>query len=140
MNTPIYACLWSKDQAKTMATYYCGIFKEGKIISENPFVVHFHINGTLFMALNGNKDKVFSPATSFVVECDTQEEIDHYWESLGRNGVYNRCGWLDDQFGVSWQIVPKILSTLMADPNKAPKVMEAFLKMDKFEIDKLLQA
>ncbi len=140
MNNNIYACLWSKGNAKEMANYYCSIFKDGEILSENPFVVNFIIHDTKFMALNGNEKHGFSPATSFVIECETQEEIDHYWEKLGEGGVYNRCGWLDDRFGVSWQIVPKILGQLMADPNKASRVTEAFLKMTKFEIDKLLQA
>jgi predicted 3-demethylubiquinone-9 3-methyltransferase (glyoxalase superfamily) len=92
------------------------------------------------MALNGGPKHKFSPATSFVIECETQDEIDHYWENLGKGGVYNQCGWLDDKFGVSWQIVPKILGKLMSNPEKSPRVIEAFLKMKKFDIETLINA
>lgn len=103
-------------------------------------VVIFELNDTKFMALNGGPHYQFSPANSYVITCDTQEEIDHYWEKLGEGGTYSMCGWLDDKFGVSWQIVPAILSTLMNDPEKAPKVTQAFMQMRKFEIDKLINA
>jgi predicted 3-demethylubiquinone-9 3-methyltransferase (glyoxalase superfamily) len=82
----------------------------------------------------------FSPANSYVIECETQEEIDHYWLKLGKEGVYNQCGWLDDKFGVSWQVVPKILTKLMVDPQKREKVMQAFMQMKKFDIEKLINA
>ncbi len=75
-----------------------------------------------------------------MLTCDTQEEIDYYWEKLGAGGKYNRCGWLDDQFGVSWQIVPTVLGSLMNDPEKAPKTMYAFMQMTKFDIEKLVNA
>ncbi len=140
MTNQIYACLWSNEQAKEMAEYYCSVFKNSKIIAENPIVVNFEINGTKFMALNGGLKYKFSPATSFVIECETQDEIDHYWEKLGKGGVYNQCGWLDDKFGVSWQIVPKILGKLMSNPEKSPRVIEAFLKMKKFDIETLINA
>ncbi|MFM6924454.1 MAG: VOC family protein, partial [Ferruginibacter sp.] len=79
-------------------------------------------------------------AISFVVTCDTQEEIDHYWNKLTIGGQESRCGWLKDQFGISWQIVPAILGQLMTDPEKAPRVMQAFMQMTKFDIEKLKQA
>ena len=82
----------------------------------------------------------FFPATSFVIECETQEEIDYYWEKLGEGGRYDQCGWLDDKFGVSWQIVPAVLHQLMADPVKAPRVIEAFMKMSKFDIETVVNA
>lgn len=140
MTEPIYACLWFDNQAKEAATFYCGIFKDGKILEENPIVVTFSIKNTKFMALNGGRDYRFTPATSFVVECETQAEIDHFWEKLGKGGSYQMCGWLTDKFGVCWQIVPAILGKLLADKKKAPKVTEAFLKMQKFDIEKLLNA
>lgn len=140
MNNSIYPCLWFENQAKTAADFYCSIFPNSKIISENPIVVRFELNGFPFMGLNGGPQYQFSPANSYVVECKTQEEIDHYWEKLGANGKYSQCGWLDDQFGVSWQIVPAILDQLMSDPNKAPKVIEAFMQMTKFDIETLLKA
>ena len=92
------------------------------------------------MALNGGPKYKFTPATSFVIECDTQEDIDYYWERLGAGGRYDQCGWLDDKFGVSWQIVPTILHKLMADPVKSQRVMEAFMKMSKFDIQTLMNA
>jgi predicted 3-demethylubiquinone-9 3-methyltransferase (glyoxalase superfamily) len=134
----IYPCLWLNGNAKELATYYCSIFKNSRIVSENPFVVIFELNDTKFMALNGGPEYKFSPATSFVLNCDTQEEIDYYWEKLGENGTYNKCGWLDDKFGVSWQIVPSILGKLMSDSEKAPKVMYEFMQMTKFDIARLL--
>jgi predicted 3-demethylubiquinone-9 3-methyltransferase (glyoxalase superfamily) len=140
MSHPIYTCLWFESQARQAADFYCSIFKNSKITSENPIVVNIEINGTKLMLLNGNSDHVFSPSTSLVVECDTQEEIDHYWEKLGEGGTYSMCGWLDDKNGISWQIVPKVLGQLMADPARSQRVVNAFLKMQKFDIQTLLDA
>lgn len=140
MIKPLYPCLWYDGNAKEAADYYCSIFKSSKITSENPMVVTFELNGFKFMGLNGGPHYKFSPATSFVVECDTQDEIDYYWEKLGDGGSYNQCGWLDDKFGMSWQIVPSVLSKLMSDPEKAPRVIEAFMQMSKFDIATLENA
>lgn len=140
MSKPIYTCLWFDGKAKAAAEFYCSIFKESKILSENPMVVMFELNGTKFMGLNGGPKYKFTPATSFVIDCDSQAEIDHYWEKLGDGGTYSQCGWLDDKYGISWQIVPSILGSLMADPNKSPRVIDAFLKMTKFDIETLLNA
>jgi predicted 3-demethylubiquinone-9 3-methyltransferase (glyoxalase superfamily) len=103
-------------------------------------VVVFELNESKFMALNGGPEYQFSPANSYVITCDNQAEIDHYWEKLGEGGSYKKCGWLIDQFGVSWQVVPSILGKLMNDPEKAPKVMYAFMQMTKFDIEKLINA
>ncbi len=103
-------------------------------------VVNFELNGNKFMGLNGGPDYKFSPANSYVITCDTQQEIDFYWEKLGKEGIYNKCGWFDDIYGVSWQIVPAVLATLMGDAKKAPKVIQAFLQMDKFDIETLMNA
>ena len=140
MIKPLYPCLWYDGNAKEAADYYCSRFKSSKITSENPMVVTFELNGFKFMGLNGGPHYKFSPATSFVVECDTQEEIDYYWEKLGEGGSYSKCGWLDDKFGMSWQIVPSVLSKLMSDPEKAPRVIEAFMQMSKFDIAALENA
>jgi predicted 3-demethylubiquinone-9 3-methyltransferase (glyoxalase superfamily) len=140
MNNQIYTCLWSDGQAKQMADYYCTIFKKAKVIAENPIAVKFEINDTIFMALNGGPKYKFSPANSYVIECETQAEIDHYWAKLGDGGQYNQCGWLDDKFGVSWQIVPKILEQLMSNPEKSQRVIQAFMQMQKFDIETLLNA
>lgn len=140
MTKQIYPCLWFDGQAKAAAEYYCSIFKDSKITAENPMVVTFEVKGFKFMALNGGPKYKFTPATSFVIECDTQAEIDHYWEKLGEGGRYDQCGWLDDKFGVSWQVVPAILGELMSDPERAPRVIEAFMKMSKFNIEQLEHA
>lgn len=140
MSHPIYTCLWFDGTAKQAAEYYCSIFRNAKILSDNPIVVNIELNGTKFMLLNGGPQYKFTPASSYVIECDTQEEIDHYWEQLGKEGVYNMCGWLDDKNGVSWQIVPKILGQLMSDPTRSQRVVDAFLKMKKFDIQQLLDA
>jgi predicted 3-demethylubiquinone-9 3-methyltransferase (glyoxalase superfamily) len=133
----IYSCLWFTDNAKDGATYYCSIFKDSKIISENPMVVIFELNGTRFMALNGRQDTAFIDSVSFVIECDTQEEIDHYWNKLTTGGEESMCGWLKDKFGISWQVVPSVLGKLMSDPGRSQRVINAFLKMKKFNIAEL---
>jgi predicted 3-demethylubiquinone-9 3-methyltransferase (glyoxalase superfamily) len=147
MTNQIYPCLWFDGQAKAAADFYCSIFsqrdessKNSKITTDTPLVVNFELNGKKFMGLNGGPQYKFSPATSFVIECETQEEIDFYWGKLGDGGIYNQCGWLDDKFGLSWQIVPTILGKLMADPEKAPGVIQAFMQMKKFDIEKLMNA
>jgi len=140
MANQMYPCLWFDGQAKAAAEYYCSIFKNSKITAENPIVVNFELNKFKFMGLNGGPKYRFSPANSYVIECDTQEEIDHYWEKLGEGGKYDQCGWLDDKFGVSWQIVPAVLKELMADAEKAPRVIQAFMQMTKFDIEKLQSA
>ena len=140
MTNQIYPCLWFDGQANAAADFYCSIFENSKITIATPMVVNFELNGKKFMGLNGGPQYKFSPATSFVLECETQEEIDFYWEKLGDGGIYNQCGWLDDKFGVSWQVIPTILGKLMSDPEKAPRVMKAFLQMKKFDIEKLMNA
>ena len=102
----------------------------------------FSLNKEFFAAMDGpgNHDFEFNEGVSITVECETQTEIDHYWTKLTEGGAESQCGWLKDKFGVSWQIVPTVLGTLMNDPAKAGKVMEAFMKMKKFDIEKLLQA
>jgi len=140
MIKPIYPCLWFDGKAKEAADYYCTVFPNSKIISFNPMVAIFELNGTKFMGLNGGPEFNFSEAVSFVVNCETQEEIDMYWNKLTDGGKEGKCGWLKDKYGVSWQIVPSILGKLMSDPEKAPKVMYAFMQMKKFDIEKLLQA
>ena len=93
------------------------------------------------MGLNGGPMYKFSPATSFVIECETQDEIDHYWYKLiADGGQESQCGWLKDKYGLSWQIIPTILGELMSDPSKSQLVMEAFMQMKKFDIEKLLSA
>ena len=140
MTNQLYPCLWFDGQAKAAAEFYCAIFPNSKISSENPLVVRWELNGNQFMGLNGGPKYKFSPANSYVIECETQKEIDHYWDQLGEGGIYSQCGWLDDKFGVSWQIVPSILGKLMSDPERSQRVIAAFLKMKKFDIETLINA
>jgi predicted 3-demethylubiquinone-9 3-methyltransferase (glyoxalase superfamily) len=141
MTNQMYPCLWFDGQAKAAAEFYCSIFPNSKITSENPMVVRWELNGNQFMGLNGGPQFKFNEAVSFVIECDTQEEIDHYWNNLISNGgAESQCGWCKDQFGVSWQVVPKILGKLMADPEKGQRVVAAFMQMKKFDMQKLMNA
>jgi predicted 3-demethylubiquinone-9 3-methyltransferase (glyoxalase superfamily) len=139
MKNHLYPCLWFDGQAKEAAAFYCSIFKNSKITDENSMVVRWELNGNQFMGLNGGPQFKFNEAVSFVIECENQEEIDHYWNNLISNGgAESQCGWCKDQFGVSWQVVPKILSQLMSDPEKNEKVIAAFMQMKKFDIQTLI--
>ncbi len=140
MANPIFPCLWFDGNAESAAIFYCSIFPNSAIISQNPMVVIFNLNGEKFMGLNGGPEFTFNEAVSFVITCENQQEIDHYWIKLSEGGKEGKCGWVKDKFGVSWQIVPSILGQLMNDPEKAPKVMYAFMQMKKFDIEKLLKA
>jgi len=134
MTNSIYACLWFNGQAQDAATFYCSVFKDGKIISSNALVVIFEINKTRFMGLNGGPSYKPTDSVSFVVECVDQQEIDYYWNLLSANGGQeNMCGWLKDKFGFSWQIIPKNIHMLLSNPN----AMEALVKMKKININKL---
>ncbi len=155
-NQKITPCLWFDNQAEEAANFYTSIFKNSKIESisrygKEGFEIHgqkegtaltvgFQINGQSFTALNGGPVFKFNEAISFQVYCETQEEIDHYWNKLTVGGQESQCGWLKDKFGLSWQIVPSILPKLMSDPTKAGRVTKAFLQMKKFDIEKLIQA
>ena len=121
-----------------------GIIRYGKDAPQpEGLVMHsqFTLNGRIFMAMDGPGDKHldFNEAVSFVLECGTQNEIDFYWDSLTKEGREGMCGWCKDPFGVSWQIIPGQLRELMANPSKAGKVTEAFLKMKKFDIETLMK-
>lgn len=140
MNTTIYPCLWFDGKAKEAADFYCSVFKNSKIISDNPMVVIFELDGKRFMGLNAGPEFKFNEAISFVVECETQEEIDYFWYKLTEDGEESKCGWLKDKFGVSWQVVPSILGELMSDPSRSERVINAFLQMKKFDIETLINA
>lgn len=129
-----YSGIFENSSTEVMEYYPDGDWAGKVLYSE------FTINFQRIIAMDGPgvHEYDFNEGVSFSVECDTQEEIDYLWEKLTEGGEESMCGWLKDRFGVSWQIVPSVLKTLMADPVKGPKVMEAFLKMRKFEIDKLL--
>jgi len=136
----IYPCLWFDGNAKAAAEFYCSVFENSKITADTPIVVNFELTGKKFMGLNGGPMFKYNEAVSFVVDCETQEEIDYYWDKLTKDGQESQCGWLKDKFGVSWQIVPTILGKLMADPSKTQRVVAAFMQMKKFDIEKLVTA
>jgi predicted 3-demethylubiquinone-9 3-methyltransferase (glyoxalase superfamily) len=141
MKNEIYPCLWFDGQAQAAAKFYCSIFKNSKIITDNQMVITFELNDKKFMGLNGGPEFKFNEAVSFVVDCETQEEIDHLWEKLTSDGgSEGNCGWLKDKFGISWQIVPTILPKLLGNPERRNNVIEAYMKMKKIDIEKLKSA
>lgn len=141
MSNSIYPCLWFDGQAQEAAKFYCSVFKNSKITGGNQMVVSFELDGRKFIGLNAGPQFRFNEAISFVVDCESQEEIDYYWDKLRADGgSEGNCGWLKDRFGVSWQIVPTVLPRLLSDPARAPKVMEAYMKMKKFDIKALENA
>jgi len=137
----MHPCLWFNSQARAAADFYCTIFPHSKIIHDSGMVVNFELDGQLFMGLNGGSQFRFNEAVSFVIPCKDQAEIDHYWYKLiADGGSEGRCGWCKDKFGLSWQVVPTILGELLSDPARAPRVMQAFMKMAKFDIQALQNA
>ncbi len=154
----IVPCLWFDDKAEEAAHFYVSLIKnskmgsiarygeEGARASGRPagtvMTVTFRLNGQEFMALNGGPQFTFSPAISFVVNCETQQEIDKLWEKLSQGGQKNVCGWLQDKYGVSWQIVPAVLGNMLQSKNaeKTERVMKAMLQMTKIDIKALQRA
>jgi predicted 3-demethylubiquinone-9 3-methyltransferase (glyoxalase superfamily) len=140
--------LWFDGKAEEAMNFYVSIFKNSKAVSVTPgpngkaMSATFVLDGQEFLALNGGPQFTFTPAISFFVNCDTQQEVDELWEKLSAGGEKSRCGWLTDKFGLSWQIIPSTLSKLLSDKDarKAGSVMKAMLKMDKIDIKGLQQA
>lgn len=142
--------LWYNDGAEDAAKFYTSIFKNSKItgVSGNhdngakPMVVTFELDGQQFMALNGGPLFPFTEAISLCVSCETQEEIDYYWDRLSEGGSHQQCGWLKDKWGLSWQVVPTALSRQMSsgDPAKAKRVMDVVMKSVKFNIKEIEEA
>jgi len=146
--------LWFDGNAEEAVNFYTSIFKNAKVLGMSRYgdagpgpkgtvmSATFQLNGQEFMALNGGPQFKFTEAISFFVKCETQEEIDHYWEKLSAGGQKQQCGWVKDKFGVSWQIVPPVLGKLLGDkdPAKSRRVMQAMLKMNKLEIKALQNA
>lgn len=141
MNKSIYPCLWFDGAAKEAASFYCSIFENSKITFDSPLVVKFELNGAEFMGLNGGSKFKFTEALSYVIECETQDEIDNYWSKLTADGGNEiMCGWLKDKYGMFWQVVPSIIGKLMSDPEKASRVMQVIQHMKKINIQALLNA
>jgi predicted 3-demethylubiquinone-9 3-methyltransferase (glyoxalase superfamily) len=155
----ITPCLWFDTEAEAAANFYCSIFEDSKIDQVSHYVdagqevhgkkagsvmvVAFQLEGQKFVALNGGPQFKFDEAISFQISCATQKEVDYFWSRLtsggGREGP---CGWLKDRFGLSWQVVPKLLIDMMLDkdPSKVARVANAFLKMKKFDLEALKRA
>ncbi len=143
--------LWFDGKAEEAARFYVSLFPNSKITGESHYgdeglaeegsvmTVPFELAGQEFIALNGGPQFQFTEAISFVVNCETQSEVDHFWDKLSEGGRQVQCGWLKDKYGVSWQIVPTILGDLMTDPDpeKSGRVMKAMLQMVKLDIDGL---
>jgi predicted 3-demethylubiquinone-9 3-methyltransferase (glyoxalase superfamily) len=159
----ITTCLWFDGQAEEAASFYVRVFAEGRRSAKigkiarygesgakasgqqkgTAMTVEFELDGNRFLGLNGGPLFKFSPATSFVVNCETQEDIDYFWAKLGEGGKDGQCGWIDyDKFGVSWQIVPAVLGELMSDPDpvKAERTMKAMLSMKRLDMAALKKA
>ena len=153
-------CLWFDHQAEEVATFYVSVFKNSKITKTTRYpktgfeahhkpagsvlTVEFELDGQRFTALNGGNAFTFNEAVSFQIYCDTQQEIDYYWDTLSQGGdpKAQQCGWLKDRYGLSWQVVPRLMLELLTDHNsaKAERAMEAMLKMKKMNIAELERA
>jgi predicted 3-demethylubiquinone-9 3-methyltransferase (glyoxalase superfamily) len=154
MSQRISPFLWFDGQAEDAARFYISIFRNSKILKTTRYgeagpgpkgtvmTVKFELDGLEFIALNGGPHFKFSEAISFSIDCETQQEIDDYWQKLSAGGEEGPCGWLKDKFGVSWQVNPTILDEMLSDPDpqKAARVMQAMLKMKKMNIADLERA
>ena len=143
--------LWFNDKAEEAANFYVSLFQNSKIDSISRYgdagpgpkgsvmIVNFQLEGQKFIALNGGPHFSFTPAISLFVNCESQQEVDRLWDELSEGGRKDRCGWLQDRYGLSWQIIPAALMQLMSDPDKqkAGRVMKAMLAMDKIDVEKL---
>jgi predicted 3-demethylubiquinone-9 3-methyltransferase (glyoxalase superfamily) len=156
--TKITPCLWFDTQAEEAAKFYASVFKNSKIgkisrYGKEGFEVHgkkagtvmtveFELEGQNFLALNGGPHFKFNEAVSFQVPCETQEEIDHFWSALAKDGEEGRCGWLKDKFGLSWQVFPRALPEMLMDGNSetAQRVMRSMLQMRKIDLAALRRA
>ena len=146
--------LWFDGKAEEAANFYTSLFRNSKVKNISRYgeggpgptgavmSATFQLDGQEFMALNGGPHFTFTPAISFFVNCETQEEVDQLWERLSEGGEKSRCGWLRDKYGVSWQIIPSVLGEMLRDKDakKSKRVMEAMLGMDKIDIQTLRRA
>jgi predicted 3-demethylubiquinone-9 3-methyltransferase (glyoxalase superfamily) len=143
--------LWFDDRAEEAAQFYVSVFPDSRLTGDDVFddprpegpgrvtLVTFELAGRPFTALNGGPMFSFSPAISFVVDCDTQDEVDYYWDRLSAGGEESMCGWLVDRFGISWQVVPRVLGELLGGPDAegAARATAAMLEMRRLDIASL---
>jgi predicted 3-demethylubiquinone-9 3-methyltransferase (glyoxalase superfamily) len=138
---PVTPCLWFDGTAAEAVDFYVALFPNAQRFGDESasVLINFELDGRPFMALNGGPMYTFTPAISLVVSCETQDEVDHYWDGLLDGGEPSQCGWLTDRFGVSWQIVPNRLGELMSDPDpeRAGRVAQAMMQMIKLDIAQL---
>ena len=130
--------LWFDGKAEEAMKFYVSIFKNAKILGPN----RFELEGQEFLVLNAGPQFTFTPAISFFINCETQQEVDDLWEKLSAGGEEGRCGWLKDKYGLSWQVIPSVLGPMLSDkdPVKAQSVLNAMLHMKKIEIEALRRA
>ena len=143
----IKSCLWFRSEAEEAANFYVSVFPRSRIVNvmragDAAVAVGFVLDAVPFLALNGRQEPGFTDASSLVVTCDSQAEIDRYWDALANGGAEGRCGWLTDRFGVSWQVVPTDMGALLggADPAAAGRAMQAMLGMRKLDVAALRRA
>jgi len=134
--------LWYDNTAEQAAHFYCGIFANSRILEASAMSVTFELEGQEIIAFNGGPLFKFNEASSWMIHCKDQQEVDYYWELLTEGGTISRCGWLKDKYGLSWQVVPDMLQSVLQhpDPVKAQKAFQAMLKMNKLDIQLLLDA
>jgi predicted 3-demethylubiquinone-9 3-methyltransferase (glyoxalase superfamily) len=150
----ITPCLWFDTQAEDAANFYTSVFKNSRIVKISHYgeagprevglvmTVEFELDGQEYVALNGGPEFTFNEALSLQINCESQDEVDYFWERLGEGGEFGPCGWLKDRYGVSWQVVPTVLNELVSDPDQAKgqRVMAAMLQMGKIDIAALRAA
>jgi predicted 3-demethylubiquinone-9 3-methyltransferase (glyoxalase superfamily) len=128
--------LWFEGNMQQAVNFYLSVFRQSRLISMNPMSATFELQGLELMALNAGPHHKFNEAISLFVACDDQDEVDYYWDKLGAGGAEKQCGWIRDQFGLSWQVIPRALGRMLGDSDrtKANRVMQAMLAMSKIVI------
>lgn len=146
--------LWFDTEAEAAANYYVSVFKDGRVVNVSHYTeagprpagtvmtVEFELRGQRFVGINGGPEFKFDEAISFQVVCEDQDEVDYFWERLTQGGEESQCGWLKDRFGLSWQVIPKGMEEVFADPDpeRARRAMQAMLRMRKIDVDALRRA
>lgn len=151
---PLLTCLWFDGNGEEAVSFYTSLFPDSGILSilrcgeAGPYppgivlTINFRMLGTEYLMLNGGPTYKFSPAISLMVACETQAEIDHYWDALIEGGKAHACGWLDDRFGLTWQVYPRVMDDYLSDPDqaRADRVMKSMMEMVKFDLEAIERA
>lgn len=138
----ISTCLWFDGQAEEAANFYVSLFKNSRILESKPMTTIFELDGHRYVGLNGGPMFEFNEAISLMINCETQDEVDYYWDKLIDGGTDGQCGWLKDRFGLSWQVIPTELGGLLQSPDreKADRALQAMLKMTKIDLAAMKRA